>query len=331
VVALVPRAGGPMRLPNRPIEADLAVGDRVVLDPGMPCGQCYPCNALINDVWAENNGLGYSGTNSGGNLTIVNSQFNNNRSGIDPNSGSYELCYPERDSRVIGNVVFANSDPTTPSKGLADLAFGTGITVGGGSLNTVERNYVYDHDRVGIAVAPFPEENPHDLVPERDEWDLECDEQRELPLTEPTEADLAAGTFLVWEPYDNSVRDNVVENSRLADLIVSGFAVPTEELGNCFSGNTFATSQPADIETLAPCDGEGSGDWTIDPFDPVQIVTFEPPPSVDYETAELPPLSLLPGMDDPENAPANPAVNMPPAFDTDSIALPTAPYYTHDG
>ena len=36
-------------------------------------------------------------------------------------------------------------------------------------------------------------------------------------------------------------------------------------------------------------------------------------------------------MDDPENAPANPAVNMPPAVDTDSIVLPTGPFYTHDG
>ena len=57
-------------------------------------------------------------------------------------------------------------------------------------------------------------------------------------------------------------------------------------------------------------------------------MTFEPPPAVDYQTVELPPLPQLPGMDDPENAPAAPAVNLPPSIDTASITLPTAPFYT---
>ncbi len=43
IVRVVPRPGGPLRLPNRPIEDDLAPGERVVLDPGMPCGACHPC------------------------------------------------------------------------------------------------------------------------------------------------------------------------------------------------------------------------------------------------------------------------------------------------
>jgi L-gulonate 5-dehydrogenase len=43
LVELRPRPGGPMQLPNRPIVTDLQVGDRVVLDPAMPCGQCCAC------------------------------------------------------------------------------------------------------------------------------------------------------------------------------------------------------------------------------------------------------------------------------------------------
>ncbi len=297
-------------------------------DAGLYIGQCYECNALVTDVWSEYNGLGYSGTNSGGNLTIVNSQFNDNRAGVVPNSGSYELCYPERETTVIGNVVFGNGNPNTPSKGLADLAYGTGITIAGGIANTVERNLVYDHERVGIAVAPFPEENPNDDIPGQDEWDVPCDVQREAPLAEVTPDQLVAGTYLVWNPYNNRVIGNSVAGSGLADIINSGFGTPTEELGNCFSGNIFTTSQPADLETLAPCDADGSGDWTVNPFDPVQIVTFEPPPAVDYQTLELPPLPQLPGMDDPENAPAAPAVNVPPTIDTSTITLPTAPFYT---
>lgn len=41
-------------------------------DAGFYIGQCFPCDAVIDDVVSEFNGLGYSGTNSGGNLLIVN-------------------------------------------------------------------------------------------------------------------------------------------------------------------------------------------------------------------------------------------------------------------
>ena len=40
-------------------------------DAGFYIGQCYPCDAIVNNVISENNGLGYSGTNSGGSLYIL--------------------------------------------------------------------------------------------------------------------------------------------------------------------------------------------------------------------------------------------------------------------
>lgn len=43
LVEVSPRPAGPVQLPNRPIEKDLRVGERVVLDPAMPCGQCFAC------------------------------------------------------------------------------------------------------------------------------------------------------------------------------------------------------------------------------------------------------------------------------------------------
>ena len=42
-------------------------------DAGVYIGQCFPCDAVIDHLVSEHNGLGYSGTNSGGNLLIVNS------------------------------------------------------------------------------------------------------------------------------------------------------------------------------------------------------------------------------------------------------------------
>ena len=81
---------------------------------------------------SEYNGLGYSGTNSGGNLLIVNSIFRHNRAGIVPNSGSYELCYPERDTTIVGNLVYDNNQADTPAIDVALLAMGNGILVAGG-------------------------------------------------------------------------------------------------------------------------------------------------------------------------------------------------------
>lgn len=43
VVHCVPRGGGPLRLNGRTVEEGLRIGDRVVLDPSMPCGSCHPC------------------------------------------------------------------------------------------------------------------------------------------------------------------------------------------------------------------------------------------------------------------------------------------------
>jgi hypothetical protein len=222
--------------------------------------------------------------------------------------------------------VFSNNQADSPAITNALLAHGTGITPAGGVANVIERNLVYDHDRVGIAIAPFPEENPNDLIPPQDEWDLDCETARlkPLPAEIPTE-DLFLEEFLVWEAWDNVIRDNVISGSGQADIGVGSFTVPTQDLRNCFEGNTFETSSPDDIETLAPCDGEGSGDWEANAFDLIQLFTFEAPPSVDYQEAVLPDRPMLDGMEDPENAPANPALNMPPEIDLDAIQVPEAP------
>ena len=147
-------------------------------DAGVYIGQCYPCDAVIDDVVSEHNGLGYSGTNSGGNLLIVNSTFRNNRAGIVPNSGSYELCYPERETTIVGNIVHGNQQPDTPSIPVALTAMGNGILIAGGVGNVVERNLVFDHDLYGIALAPFDETGANDDLPTREEWVTPCAEAR---------------------------------------------------------------------------------------------------------------------------------------------------------
>jgi hypothetical protein len=290
-------------------------------DAGVYIGQCFPCNAVIDDVHAEHNGLGYSGTNSGGNLLIVNSRFNNNRAGIVPNSGSYELCYPQRETTIVGNLVYANNQADTPAIDDALLAMGNGILVTGGVGNTISRNRVWDHDVAGIGLAPYPEEQALDDQPSRDEWDTPCAETIDDPVsTAPPE-------LLLWDPYENAVTDNVVEDSRIADLALGFVSADPVALANCFAGNTFTTSAPADLEALAPCDGEGAGDWAAGALDLAALSAAgeSAPPSVDYQEAELPPLENLDNMSDAATAPPAPAIDVPTEVDLDAIDVPDAP------
>ncbi len=125
-------------------------------DAGFYIGQCYPCNAVIRDSLAEWNGLGYSGTNAGGNLLIVNSVFRYNRGGIVPNSGDGEANPPERETTIVGNLVHDNDNGLSPAIEIAEVAQGFGIINAGGRDNIVERNRVIGH-RYGIVMAIQPE------------------------------------------------------------------------------------------------------------------------------------------------------------------------------
>lgn len=226
-------------------------------DAGFYIGECYECDAVIDTVISEHNGLGYSGTNSGGELYIVNSTFRFNRAGIVPNAGSYELCYPGRRNTIVGNIVHDNNNDDAPAIDVALLAQGNGILSAGSVENVIERNLVYDHDRTGIAMVPFPEEDASDRPPDPSEWDAPCDEVRDQEIP----AEDADPGLVVWDASGNHVVGNVVSGSGVADLATSslGDGAAVAALGNCFSGNTFTTTAPKDLEALAPCEGEGSG------------------------------------------------------------------------
>jgi hypothetical protein len=122
-------------------------------DSGFYVGQCRPCNALLRDLIAERNAIGYYGTNASGDVWVVESVFRNNRLGIAPNSQDAERLAPQEDTWVVGNLVVDNDDPATPE--IAMGFFGAGIAVGGGTSNSVLRNRVEGHDGAGIIVLPM--------------------------------------------------------------------------------------------------------------------------------------------------------------------------------
>ncbi|MEQ1703002.1 MAG: right-handed parallel beta-helix repeat-containing protein [Ilumatobacteraceae bacterium] len=289
-------------------------------DAGVYVGECFPCNTVLDDVVSEHNGLGYSGTNSGGNLLIVNSIFRFNRAGIVPNSGSYELCYPERQTTIVGNVVYSNNQADTPAIDVAILAMGNGILSAGGVLNNIERNLVYDHDKSGIGLVPFLEEDPNDSIPTEDEWSKTCEESKQERPEDP-------GAGILWDSMQNRVIGNVLENNRAADLLVASAGTDVSTLGNCFSGNTFTTTAPNNLETLAPCDATGSGDWTDGEYNVAAWLgeATTRPPSVDYQVAELPALQPQVNMPDAATAPAHAATDVPFVVDLDAITVPAKP------
>jgi plastocyanin len=154
-------------------------------DSGFYVGECYPCRIVIRDVMAEHNAIGYSGTNSGGELYVVSSVWRNNRAGLVPASLDLELNPPQRETVIAANLIVGNSNRNAPAAALPAIAYGNGVLIGGGVGNVVERNVITDHEQHGILVTPMFDRN----------W---------------------------WPARDNIVRDNRVVRSGRADLALGG-------------------------------------------------------------------------------------------------------------
>ena len=293
-------------------------------DAGFYIGECYECDAVLDNVISEHNGLGYSGTNSGGELYIVNSTFRYNRAGIVPNSGAYELCYPGRENTIVGNIVHDNNNLEAPAIDIALTAHGNGILIGGSVNNTVERNLVFNHDRGGIVAVLFPEEDAADVPPPESEWSTPCEETRDNDLPDPeTIPDL-----VVWHPFGNRVVGNVIFDSGLADIGFGTLAmdgVTTASLGNCASGNTHETTAPVDLESLAPCDGEGSdGDWSDGEMDLLMLINDRPEAPEADAYHRMPEPGDQPTMPDAATKPYE-RFEAPVRPDVDAITVPEQP------
>lgn len=158
-------------------------------DSGFYIGQCDPCQAVIDHVVSEWNGLGYSGTNASGDLFIINSIWRFNTAGIVPNTLDSELLPPFHDVTVAGNLVHDNDNRLAPMKDAQWSGMGNGIILAGGNTSQVLRNRVVNHLVNGIAVTPNLDEN-------------------------------------FWTSSFNRIEGNVVEGSGRADLALAGPAGP---------------------------------------------------------------------------------------------------------
>ena len=251
-------------------------------DAGFYIGQCYPCDALIVDSESEWNGLGYSGTNAGGNLLIARSSWHDNRAGIVPNSGTGEKLYPQRETTIIGNSVYDNNNAGTAAIEIAQVAIGNGILIAGGNNNLVERNRVENHTVTGIGIIPLPE----------------------------TVLNPDSTTAKDFDSKRNSVLANIVQKN-LYDLVsVTSLTDASDSGKNCFAGNTYTTSSPPDIEKVLPCKKPAVG-YEADIALFASLLGSTKPPSIDYQAVALPSPPKLANMPKAKTAAARAATNEP--------------------
>ncbi len=256
-------------------------------DSGFYIGQCDPCNAVITDVLSEFNGLGYSGTNSSGNIYVVNSEWRYNVAGVAPNTLDSELLPPVNNVVVAGNFIHHNGEDERAPNGTAQWsAFGSGVVLAGARDSTVRNNLLVNNKSSGVQIVSMIDAN-------------------------------------FWPSGANEVRDNVIRGSGRADLLLGG---PVEQ-GSCFAGNDAATSVPFWLNQLHSCEGLNLPLYyglatSSDPLGRIAQVTWDQNTQLEHGDAPKPTLDFaqLPGG---AAAPVVPAVNVFNSLDFDPAAIET--------
>jgi Protein of unknown function (DUF1565) len=222
-------------------------------DSGMYLGACPECRAVINHATMENNALGYSGSNSGGNLIIENSVFRNNSVGIAPNSenpgdgpppqnGACEASLHKHPLPVINsteiarctiirnNLVEANGNLTTPAT-TSRAPWGAGIELPGVYADLIEGNTIKNNPSDGVLGFEYPNPFP-----------------------------IAANT-IYFQLSGNKIANNTFSGNGsvgygfAGDVALSGGLFGTKtSTNNCLSGNTFGDAvYPENIEGTWGC------------------------------------------------------------------------------
>jgi hypothetical protein len=223
-------------------------------DSGFYIGQCNPCHALIENVEAENNALGYSGTNAGGDLLIRDSTWHHNMSGIVPNTLDSEKLAPQSAARIENNTVYANNNETAPTKSIGYPTFGTGINVAGGTDNEIVNNAVRSHSNFGIVLQPYLDSNL---------WLPERNLVRANSVEDSGRADLALGAPA---GVDNRFEDNEFSTSRPSNIEDSGILAGLKRS----IGDPWVTLVGAKAYLQTELGSYPGGDWRKQPIPPEQ-------------------------------------------------------------
>jgi hypothetical protein len=221
-------------------------------DSGVYVGGCRDCHALVQDALVERNALGWSSTNAGGHLIIEDSTFRDNSVGVAPdsepdsdrpppqdgacNSASNRATLPTFTSTQIDrctifrhNLIEDNGNITTPANSdILNAPWGEGVVLGGDYADLIEDNTIRDNPTFGVLVLERPDP---------------------FPVQSDTVYFQSSGDRV----SDNTLTGNATVQGTY-DLGLEGGVFGTQNsVNDCFSGNTFATSSPADIEGTWGC------------------------------------------------------------------------------
>jgi hypothetical protein len=246
-------------------------------DSGYYIGACPDCWATLNHVTSEGNDLGYSGSNSGGHLTIKNSLFKNNEEGVATQSQNNDDAPSPQDGEcpakapnpkapkgvqrtdicwvMTHNKVLENNNGATPTSPSAPGLLGTGMTIAGGRDDLVVENTFSGNKAWGILLVPYPAtETPPSYLPEEDK----C------------RGGVGTGSGESYVCYYDDFANEIANNKFSGN---GGFGNPTngdigevsnpEENGNCWHGNvgpngSTPTSTPASIQSTHGKCGEAN-------------------------------------------------------------------------
>ncbi|HEX4586872.1 MAG TPA: hypothetical protein VH185_02765 [Mycobacterium sp.] len=208
-------------------------------DAAFYIGACPNCNTILDNAHGQNSAQGYSGTNSGGDLIVQNSEFDNNHTGFSTNSQNNDDQPSPQSGHCPGNQtgptgthscwvfthnsVHDNNNPNVPTNTgiVANSPVGTGVLISGGRFDTVDDNDIHDNGAWGVL-----------LVPEVDTG------------SPPPSAHCAGGLNLLllcyFDDWGNEIENNTLShngffgNPSNVDLAeISNLEFP----GNCWHGN----------------------------------------------------------------------------------------------
>jgi hypothetical protein len=198
--------------------------------------QTKPKRSIVSKVRSHTNVLGFSGTNMRY-VTIKDSDFYNNGSGIVPNALDSEKFPPPERNVISGNRVFWNNFnyyagapftiPASGPGGLPGYPIGVGILLFGSQSTVVENNQIFGNWLAGFGaiqqILLFLEDDP------------------KLKEASVLRANTIRNNQFGLGGGDLNGRDMFYEGSGTT---------------NCFAGNvTRSPNVPADNSTFAPCPG----------------------------------------------------------------------------
>jgi hypothetical protein len=231
-------------------------------DSGMYIGACQECDARVSGAIMENSALGYSGSNSGGKLTIEGSLFRNNASGVVPNSEPGGDYPPPQDGEcgranieepnptpiitttkiarctvIRHNLIIENNSLTVPVNGTTgQAAYGTGVILPGDYADLIEENVIANNANTGVFGLEFG-------------------------FWEPS--------FSFFQLAGNRISSNVFYNNGYhggpftGDVTLASGAnevflgIPSQSKNNCVSGNILPdATTPANIQETWGCQHE---------------------------------------------------------------------------